>query len=261
MKIYRAVPNQPGFFTAVGHDGPRDQPQNLLNTFQTNIPVQAGDLLGLDTANGASGCTINMGFTSADTFVVKNAPPPLGDGQSGLFNPAGTGRLDVSAVFQPSNTVTVGSTAPNTKKGTATLNLTLPEPGRPDRIRKRRQRVLRRPGDDQQGRRRRCDTAVDQGDRQEAEDLEQEGQGDRQCFDHLHPDQRRPSHAGRRRQAAEEKEEDEVIGAPGFEPGTSPTRTVRATRLRHAPRGRRIERGTPRGAAADSVAAWPTTPS
>ena len=28
----------------------------------------------------------------------------------------------------------------------------------------------------------------------------------------------------------------EQIGAPGFEPGTSPTRTVRATRLRHAPR-------------------------
>lgn len=129
MKIYRAVPDQPGFFMVVGHDGPRDQPQNLLNTFQTNIPVRAGDFLGLDTANGASGCTINMGFTSADTFVVKNAPPPLGDGQSGLFNPAGTGRLDVSAVFQPSNTVTVGSTVLNKKKGTATLNLTLPNPG------------------------------------------------------------------------------------------------------------------------------------
>src|SRR3954465_8847105 len=28
------------------------------------------------------------------------------------------------------------------------------------------------------------------------------------------------------------------IGAPGFEPGTSPTRTARATRLRHAPRYR-----------------------
>jgi hypothetical protein len=27
-----------------------------------------------------------------------------------------------------------------------------------------------------------------------------------------------------------------IVGAPGFEPGTSPTRTVRATRLRHAPR-------------------------
>ena len=33
----------------------------------------------------------------------------------------------------------------------------------------------------------------------------------------------------------------EEIGAPGFEPGTSPTRTVRATRLRHAPRAPRIE--------------------
>jgi hypothetical protein len=27
-----------------------------------------------------------------------------------------------------------------------------------------------------------------------------------------------------------------LVGAPGFEPGTSPTRTVRATRLRHAPK-------------------------
>src|SRR3954451_5785540 len=35
----------------------------------------------------------------------------------------------------------------------------------------------------------------------------------------------------------------ESIGAPGFEPGTSPTRTVRATRLRHAPRGLIISEG------------------
>src|SRR5205807_10286294 len=34
------------------------------------------------------------------------------------------------------------------------------------------------------------------------------------------------------------------IGAPGFEPGTSPTRTVRATRLRHAPK--QWEYSTPR---------------
>ena len=37
--------------------------------------------------------------------------------------------MNVSAVFQPSNTVTVGSTALNKKKGTATLNLTLPNAG------------------------------------------------------------------------------------------------------------------------------------
>jgi uncharacterized membrane protein YdjX (TVP38/TMEM64 family) len=35
------------------------------------------------------------------------------------------------------------------------------------------------------------------------------------------------------------------IGAPGFEPGTSPTRTVRATRLRHAPRADILGRHTP----------------
>src|SRR3954453_16537632 len=33
------------------------------------------------------------------------------------------------------------------------------------------------------------------------------------------------------------------IGAPGFEPGTSPIRTVRATRLRHAPKGTQSSRG------------------
>src|SRR3954454_12781464 len=35
------------------------------------------------------------------------------------------------------------------------------------------------------------------------------------------------------------------IGAPGFEPGTSPTRTVRATRLRHAPKRAQSSPGAP----------------
>src|SRR3954471_16582364 len=34
-----------------------------------------------------------------------------------------------------------------------------------------------------------------------------------------------------------------AIGAPGFEPGTSPTRTVRATRLRHAPKSAQYRPG------------------
>ena len=37
------------------------------------------------------------------------------------------------------------------------------------------------------------------------------------------------------------------IGAPGFEPGTSPTRTVRATRLRHAPNESSIPQPSPPG--------------
>src|SRR4051794_34803069 len=43
----------------------------------------------------------------------------------------------------------------------------------------------------------------------------------------------------------------ELIGAPGFEPGTSPTRTARATRLRHAPRARSLAAC---GAAAEEAA-------
>ena len=39
----------------------------------------------------------------------------------------------------------------------------------------------------------------------------------------------------RRRDAIDELRGPGLIGAPGFEPGTSPTRTARATRLRHAP--------------------------
>jgi hypothetical protein len=41
--------------------------------------------------------------------------------------------------------------------------------------------------------------------------------------------------AGQERDAASGGEMPANIGAPGFEPGTSPTRTARATRLRHAP--------------------------
>ena len=33
------------------------------------------------------------------------------------------------------------------------------------------------------------------------------------------------------------------IGVPGFEPGTSPTRTARATRLRHTPKERSVPNG------------------
>jgi hypothetical protein len=32
----------------------------------------------------------------------------------------------------------------------------------------------------------------------------------------------------------------DLIGVPGFEPGTSPTRTARATRLRHTPKQAKV---------------------
>src|SRR4028119_2295453 len=49
-----------------------------------------------------------------------------------------------------------------------------------------------------------------------------------------------------------------AIGAPGFEPGTSPTRTVRATRLRHAPKTAEGTRRRPRAGPRTGVGARPT---
>jgi hypothetical protein len=43
-------------------------------------------------------------------------------------------------------------------------------------------------------------------------------------------------HGPKRSDKASGDEMPAKIGAPGFEPGTSPTRTARATRLRHAPK-------------------------
>jgi hypothetical protein len=122
FKVFRKV-SDPAFYRAIGHNGPQDLAGGLLNTFAANIAVQAGDIIGLNPT-GAN--AIDAGVTG-DTILNKS--PPLNDGEAAAFNTGTGGRINVSAVFQPDNTATVGTTALNKKKGTATLNLTLPNPG------------------------------------------------------------------------------------------------------------------------------------
>jgi hypothetical protein len=124
MKIFRKV-SDPAFYRAVGHDGPRNPTGGLLNTFATSIPVQTGDVIGLNSGGGAN--VINSA-TTGDTFGSK-VPPGLNDGEAAAFTTGSGGKLNVSAVFVPSNTATLDTTVLNKKKGTATLNLTLPNPG------------------------------------------------------------------------------------------------------------------------------------
>jgi hypothetical protein len=123
MKVFRKVVD-PAFYKVVGLDGPRNLAGGLLNTFPVSIPVQTGDLIGL---NGGSANILNSA-SSGDTFLNK-MPPGLNNGEAASFNIASSSRLNLSAVFAPANTVTVGATALNKKKGTATLNLTLPNAG------------------------------------------------------------------------------------------------------------------------------------
>jgi hypothetical protein len=126
MKIFRKT-GDPNVYAVVGHGGPYPLAGGLVNTFPASIPVKAGDLLGVNATNAG---TIN----TACFFSVPGEPTlyffgNLNDGQSAAFvNDPGT-RPNVTAVFAPSNTVTVGNTTRNKKKGTATLNLTLPNPG------------------------------------------------------------------------------------------------------------------------------------
>jgi len=138
MEIFRKT-RDPNFFTLVGLDGPRDLNPGLVNTFSANVPVQAGDLLGINCTTDTAVCTCGSGGSNVCTPAIgpgdmisnRTSSPPLKVGDEAAFSGPfpSSARINVSAVFEPSNTVTVGTTSFNKKKGTATLNLDLPNPG------------------------------------------------------------------------------------------------------------------------------------
>lgn len=133
MKIFRKT-GDPNVYTVVGHDGPHSLAGGLVNTFPASISVKAGDLLGVNATNAG---TINTGCF----FSVPGEPTlyffgNLNDGEAAAFVNDPGSRPNVTAVFAPSNTFiapsntfSLGATTRNKKKGTATLNLTLPNPG------------------------------------------------------------------------------------------------------------------------------------
>ncbi|HSD25344.1 MAG TPA: hypothetical protein VLB79_13570, partial [Solirubrobacterales bacterium] len=128
FKVFR---NEGGnTYRVVGHDGPRALVSSALNTFPTSIAVQAGDVIGLHHGDTAAQTACNFGAT--DTYFERNGD--LLDGQFGDFHDYGPGnccfyRLNVTAVFEPANSFTVGQIGRNKKKGTATLGLDLPNAG------------------------------------------------------------------------------------------------------------------------------------
>ena len=127
MKVYRKT-RDPNFYKVVGLSGPVALTGGIVNTFPTRIPVQAGDVLGAEPVAGS--VSVLFPGPAGDTFLNHLTPPSLGVGdEAGFTGPNTGGKLNLSAVFEPSNTVTVGATTLNKKKGTATLNLTLPNPG------------------------------------------------------------------------------------------------------------------------------------
>ena len=126
MKVFRKVA-EPSVYMAVGHDGPRPLVGGSLNTFQTNLAVRSGDVLGLNLLSPVfTGCYVS--WPAGNTSLGRTGG--LADGVSGTIDTPNNGiRLNVSAVVKPSNSFNLGRIARNKKKGTATLTLDLPNPG------------------------------------------------------------------------------------------------------------------------------------
>jgi RTX calcium-binding nonapeptide repeat (4 copies) len=103
MKVFRKVAD-PVTYMVVGHDGPRPLVSGALNTFPASIPVRAGDVLGLNTANASPAVHVAYGFPGPNTEVfLERLDSDLADGQSGAFDviDSESTRINMSAVVEP----------------------------------------------------------------------------------------------------------------------------------------------------------------
>jgi hypothetical protein len=127
LKIFRSTGGSS--FQVIGHDGPRSLSPSSLNTFNNvSIPVVAGDILGLNSANAA---TVPNGCVFAATGDQHlEAPGNLANGASGAFSPVPDTRVNVRARIDPVNRFSFGSLVRGKKRGIAFVQVNLPNPGR-----------------------------------------------------------------------------------------------------------------------------------
>jgi hypothetical protein len=124
FKVFRKTAD-PATYTVVGHDGPHELTAGALNTFPTSIPVQPGDVIGINSAMpAATACTF---FDMTETPLGRSGN--LADGDSGPFSAFDEKDVNVSAVVSPSNAFTLGAARLQKRRGTATLDATVPNPG------------------------------------------------------------------------------------------------------------------------------------
>jgi hypothetical protein len=129
LKVFRPLGGTT--YRVAGHDGPHLLSAGTLNTFPATVPVRAGDVLGSSIpAAEATGCNF---VVPGDSYPFREAE--LADGESADFTGDFTGvqanrRLDISAAVSPSNSFTLGPITRNEKKGTATLTVKVPNPGK-----------------------------------------------------------------------------------------------------------------------------------
>jgi hypothetical protein len=130
--------------TVVGESTSQVPTANTLNGYTTQIPVQAGDFIGFYL--GPTG--FDPGCENLDNSFRNQYSSDVAPGATAPFSDEG-GALDLAAVLEPdcnhnglgddtqdpdtsschSNAFTFAGVTSNKKKGTATLNVNVPEPG------------------------------------------------------------------------------------------------------------------------------------
>lgn len=103
-------------------------PDVPIPTNPTGLPIKIGDGIGLLDPNANFIYAENTGGQVAAWWQIPGGP--LADGQTRQADTVGNQReVLVQATVEPTNTVTAGAIARNKKKGTATVTLTVPNPG------------------------------------------------------------------------------------------------------------------------------------
>ena len=123
--VFRKV-SDPATYMVVGQDGPQQLQSSALNTFPVNIPVDPGDVIGMNSAATAyTACN----FSSVGESFLSRSPSSLGLGATGDFLPGTADRtLNISAVVTPANSFSTGY--PHyPRNGTAKVGVILPNPG------------------------------------------------------------------------------------------------------------------------------------
>jgi hypothetical protein len=117
-------------YTGAGTSAPEIPSSTDLQTFTTNLPIKAGDLIGVDVPNPSDEIGLAAFPTTENFFGFWT--PPLADGETraGSFGTSAEEVLfnaDVATI--PSNADTLGKVKRNKHKGTATLAVNVPGPG------------------------------------------------------------------------------------------------------------------------------------
>jgi hypothetical protein len=132
MKVFRKFAD-PATYMVVGHDGPRTLTPGITNAFRTYLPVQPGDVLGLNSAiPAATACNFESVGNMGTNFIGPNLSN-LADGESALFTGGSSDRiLNIHVVVSPTNEFTVDRIKRKKSRGTANAIVTVPNPGQID---------------------------------------------------------------------------------------------------------------------------------